>query len=148
MVTKLASSMPRVGSALIVVDDGKVLLGKRGKDPNRGRWVLPGGKVEPFEPLEAAARREGKEETGLEVEIIRRLGVYEIISEPSEHRIIVYNVARVVGGALRAGSDLEEVQFFSPDELCRLDLSDVVRKALTDAGWLGKESSQALGLTA
>ena len=53
-------------SVVIVDDDGRVLLVKRGRAPQRGRWSVPGGRVEPGESFEAAAAREALEETGLE----------------------------------------------------------------------------------
>src|SRR5947209_1263459 len=111
----MTETTPRVGSAVIVVDDrGSVLLGVRAKDPNRGKWVLPGGKVRPFEKLDEAARREIREETGLEVAIERVVTVKEIVNPPDEHRLIVFSTARPVGGTLRAGSDLATPTFFAP----------------------------------
>src|SRR3954447_2705217 len=80
--------LPRIGSAVIVLDGGSVLLGVRDKEPNRGKWVLPGGKVRPFESIDEAARREIREETGLEIAVERQLGVWEIIEPPAEHRVI------------------------------------------------------------
>jgi len=59
--------LPRVGSALIVRDEAnRILLGKRNKDPQRGNWVLPGGKIHAFESIAQAAARELEEETGLD----------------------------------------------------------------------------------
>jgi ADP-ribose pyrophosphatase YjhB (NUDIX family) len=127
---------PRVGSAVLVVQDERVLLGRRGKQPNFGRWVLPGGKVKPFESLEDAGAREVQEETGLVVTITERLGVFEIIEAPTEHRIIVFSTAIPVGGELAAGSDLLEVRFFDAAALARLDITPVVRSVLARAGWL------------
>jgi 8-oxo-dGTP diphosphatase len=56
-------------SAVICDEAGRVLLVLRGRDPQRGRWSVPGGKVEPGETLEQAATREALEETGLQVRI-------------------------------------------------------------------------------
>jgi 8-oxo-dGTP diphosphatase len=130
-------AQPRVGSAVVVTDSfGRVLLGTRAKDPNRGKWVLPGGKVHPFESLREAGRREMREETGLEVEIDATLTVREIIKPPDEHRLIVFSHGRAIGGSLAASSDLDQVRFFDPGDLARLDLSDVVRDVLVELGWL------------
>lgn len=122
--------LPRLGSAVVVLSEGMILLGARAKDPNRGKWVLPGGKIEPFESINEAARREIQEETGLEIEVERQLGVWEIINPPDEHRVIVYSVARPVGGALRPATDLSDVAFYPVAALESLDLSDTVRAVL------------------
>lgn len=128
---------PRVGSAVLVVDeDGRLLLGARQKDPHRGKWVLPGGKVEPFETIDDAARREILEEAGLEIKVDRRLDVVEIIDPPHEHRVIVYTLASPVGGSVKASSDLSSARFFSRQEVAELDLTPTVRDVLTRHGWL------------
>lgn len=126
---------PRIGSAVVVVDDGKILLGVRDKEPNRGKWVLPGGKVRPFESLAAAAVREIREETGLDVAVTGQIGAYEIIEPPDEHRIIVFSRAAPVGGTLCAGTDLAEVRYFDRMELRTLDVSEVVQRVLEEIGW-------------
>jgi 8-oxo-dGTP diphosphatase len=131
------SRFPRVGSAVIVVNDrGAVLLGRRHKDPNRGKWVLPGGKVRPLESLHEAGRREILEETGLDIAIDGVATVREIVRPPDEHRLIVFSRARPVGGKLQGGSDLADPTFFAPEELGSLDLSQVVRDVLHELGWI------------
>jgi ADP-ribose pyrophosphatase YjhB (NUDIX family) len=63
--------MPRLCVAVLVTNaNGEVLLGRRNKDPRRGMWVLPGGGLEPGETWEQAARREVREETGLDIELV------------------------------------------------------------------------------
>ena len=64
--------MPRLGSALVVRKGDAILLGLRNKEPEKGKWVLPGGGVRPFETIRAAAHRELLEETGLEVRSVNR----------------------------------------------------------------------------
>jgi 8-oxo-dGTP diphosphatase len=136
MAAATAPLLPRVGSAVVVVDGDRVLLGMRAKAPNRGKWILPGGKVNPFETVHDAAQREIFEETGLRISVDGPVAVREIVNPPNEHRVIVYSRAHVVGGRLEGGSDLEHPGFFSADELTRLDLSDVVRSVLDELGWL------------
>ena len=128
--------LPRVGSALVVVDDDRVLLGRRAKEPNLGRWVLPGGKVRPFETVANAGRRELREETGLEVDVDEQVGTFEIINPPDEHRLIVYSLAHPVWGELRADSDLLELRFCARNELSLLDITPIVKQVLTRLGWL------------
>lgn len=123
-------SLPRIGSAVIVVKGGKILLGTRNKDPNRGKWVLPGGRIERFESVFDAAKRELLEETGLEVDIKGFVDFQEIINPPNEHRVIVFSYAIVVEGELRPSSDLADVRFFSRDELKSLEITETVKKVI------------------
>jgi ADP-ribose pyrophosphatase YjhB (NUDIX family) len=125
-----AKKLPRVGSAVAVIADDAVLLGVRNKEPHRGKLVLPGGKVRPFESIHEAAEREILEETGIKIEVERQIGVWEIIEPPAEHRVIVYSQARPVGGELRAATDLSDARYYLLDELDELDLTDTVRAVL------------------
>ena len=136
----VSDTLPRVGSAVIVKDEAnRILLGKRNKDPQRGSWILPGGKIKAFESIAEAAVRELQEETGLQIEVQSQFRVYEVIDPPGEHRIIIYSWARVSGGSLRAADDVSEVRFVSFDELGDLPLTPLVRRVLEDAGYLGRE---------
>jgi ADP-ribose pyrophosphatase YjhB (NUDIX family) len=125
----------RVGSAVLVIDEaGRVLLGRRAKSPNQGRWVLPGGKIESFESIDAAGIREVREETGLDIRVVKRLGVDEIIDPPHEHRLIVFSLANVTSGTLTASSDLTEARFVEVDALSELDLTEITVRVLAHAG--------------
>ncbi len=136
----MSETLPRVGSAVIVRDEAnRILLGKRNKDPQRGSWILPGGKIKAFESIAAAAARELQEETGLEVEVQNQFRVYEVIKPPDEHRIIIYSWAQVRGGILKPADDVSEVKFVTLDELGKLPLTPLVRQVLRDAGYLGSE---------
>ena len=138
----MSEGLPRVGSALIVRDEAnRILLGKRNKDPQRGNWVLPGGKIHAFESIADAAARELAEETGLTVEVQHQFRAYEVINAPNEHRIVIYSWARVVGGDLRASDDISEVKFVSLHELGALPLTPLVKEVLADAGFIGKTAS-------
>jgi len=131
----MSDTLPRVGSALLVRDEtNRILLGQRNKDPQRGFWVIPGGKIHAFERIADAAAREIHEETGLAVQVGEPFRVYEIVNPPNEHRIVIYSWAKVIGGVPKASDDLSSVRFFRADELSNIQLSPLVRTVLEDAG--------------
>lgn len=137
----MSERRPRLGVAVMLQDRaGRLLLGRRGKEPNYGKWVLPGGGVNFGEKWEAAAEREMKEETGLGVCLLpwHRMSIAESI-EPAEHRVIIVAEAYVTGaGDLKAGSDLLEVRWFDKEELqaVRSEISPLVLTPLRHHGWL------------
>jgi 8-oxo-dGTP diphosphatase len=144
----MSDALPRVGSALLVKDErDRILLGQRNKDPQRGSWVIPGGKIHAFERIAEAAARELQEETGLSVEVGPQFKVYEIVNPPNEHRIVIYSWAKVIGGMAKASDDLSEVRFFQPDELAEISLTPLVRMVLQDAGLLHPQTLAATHTT-
>ncbi len=122
---------------MIVTADG-VLLQRR--DDN-GKWGLPGGGVEPGESVRVAVIREVREETGLDVEPLRLIGVY---SDPVNHQVITYPDGNVIhyvsavfectirGGALACGVESLELGFFPPDAL-PADTLPISRIRIADA---------------
>jgi len=130
-------NLPRIGSALLVRDEAnRILLGKRNKDPQRGSWIIPGGKIHAFESIAEAAARELREETGLIVEVGEHFNVYEIINPPNEHRIVIYSWGKIVGGEAKASDDISELKFFELDELGEVPVTPLVRRVLADAGFI------------
>lgn len=107
---------PVVSAGTICVDRGRLLLIKRGVEPGVGLWSYPSGYVEFGEDLEAAAKRETREETGLEVELEGLHGLYSGV-RPRAHVVIVLYRARVAGGELRPGDDALDGRFYPPDEI-------------------------------
>lgn len=105
---------PKVAVTCIVERDGKVLMVRRGNQPGYGLWSIPGGYVDRGEVVEEAAVREVLEETGLEVEIGRLLGLF---SEAGHPVILAAFTARELGGRLTTGPETLEVAFFAPDGL-------------------------------
>jgi 8-oxo-dGTP diphosphatase len=107
-------SQPALTVDVIVRKGKEVLLVRRKNEPFKGRWALVGGFVEYGERVEEAARRECREETGLEVELERLVGVYSDPGrDPRGHVVSICFLARPVGGRLRGGSDAIEAKFFA-----------------------------------
>ena len=101
----------------VIIRDGKVLLIKRGLEPNKGFWATPGGYVEWDESAEQTVQREVKEETGLTTRSVRLVGVY---SAPGRHPKQVINLLYVVDveeGEPLAGDDAEGIRWFALDNL-------------------------------
>ena len=76
---------PGVGCGAAILRDGRLLLVKRLRAPEAGTWSLPGGKVDFGEPVADAVRREIREEVGLEIELVRPLGLVELIGLDDQH---------------------------------------------------------------
>jgi 8-oxo-dGTP diphosphatase len=128
---------PVVGVGGVVVRDGRVLLIRRGKEPLYGRWVVPGGTVELGERLEEALVREMEEETGLRVEPIEVLTVFDRIEREGErvsyHYVIVDYLCRWLSGEAKAASDALEVAWASAEELARYSLPPKALEVVQDA---------------
>lgn len=121
--------------SIIVSAGGEVVLVKRRFDPYKNCWALPGGMVEYGETVEAAALREAKEETGLDIGIERLVGVYsDPKRDPRGHFVSVCFLCKPIGGELRARDETEEVKFFSKEELKGIRLAFDHEKMLKDAG--------------
>ncbi len=119
---------------VVTSEEGHVLLIRRGTDPYEGYWALPGGFVEVGETLEEAAVREAEEETGLQVEIVRLVGVYsDPDRDPRGHNVSVTYLARVQGGELSAATDAAEASFLDPSTVeLAFDHEKIVADALAD----------------
>ena len=106
---------PLIGVGAVVVDEGRVLLVRRGTEPLRGQWSLPGGLLELGEPLSAGVVREVREETGLIIEPMELIELLDRIHREGErvryHYVIADYLCRVVGGALKAASDADAVRW-------------------------------------
>lgn len=121
----------RCAGAVVRDDSGRVLLVRRANEPSRGLWSIPGGRVEAGESAEEAARREVREETGLDVEVGTLVGTVDL-----GPYVVDDFLATVVGGTLVAGDDASDVAFFSADEVRALALSPGLLAFLEQAGIL------------
>lgn len=98
--------------SILLVQENKVLLGKRSGEPGKGLWALPSGYIEFEDDFLGAAVREVKEETGFDIEVISILNVQSAFLPPDYHFLSIFVLASVTGGRLSAGDDLEAVEWF------------------------------------
>jgi UDPglucose 6-dehydrogenase len=104
---------PALAVNVIVEDKRKILLVKRRLEPFKGLWSLPGGYVEYGETAENAAKRELKEECGIDVQLLRIIGVFSSPERhPWKHVIAICYTAKKVGGQVKAGANEENANFF------------------------------------
>lgn len=114
-MTTTGSDHPAVGVGVAVIDEGRILLVQRGKDPGRGLWAVPGGKVELGEALRDAARREVAEETGLTVDVGEVIWVGEVI-ETGYHMVLIDFAGSVIGGELSPADDAADARWVPLEE--------------------------------
>ena len=103
----------------------RILMAQRGKEPLKGWWSIPGGRLELGEALQDAVCREVLEETGLVVEPVRLFEVFERImrdalrAPPEYHYVLIDYVCRVTRGKLFPGDDVSKVEWVRRRDLAR-----------------------------
>ena len=122
------AELVRCAGAIVFDASGRLLLVRRGNEPSRGLWCEPSGRCEPGESAADACVREAREETGLEVRVLRpagsvRLGRY----------VIDDFICEVVGGTAAAGDDADELRWVTRAELAQLSLVPDLEQIL--ASW-------------
>jgi ADP-ribose pyrophosphatase YjhB (NUDIX family) len=129
---------PWVGIGVVALRGDAVLLVRRGKAPRLGSWSLPGGAQRLGEHAEEAARRELREETGIEVGPLDLLAVVDGITRDDEgairfHYTIVDYCARWLSGEARAGGDVTEAVWAAPGELGGYALTEAAHQVIAEA---------------
>ena len=111
---------PGVGMGIFVFKDGKFLMGIRKNPHGIGKWALPGGKLEFNEELEDCARREVKEETGLEIKNIRFKAITnDMFKNEDKHNITIFMISDWLSGEPRVmePNKCEEWKWISKDNI-------------------------------
>ena len=125
---RLYPDQPVVGIGVVIVADTKIVLIKRGNEPSRGKWTIPGGLVELGETVENAVIREAKEETGLAVgnpvliDVVGNVDLDEH-GKIKYHYVIIDYLVHVKGGEVGAASDAAELRWIPFDEVEKYDLT-------------------------
>ena len=124
---------PLVGVGAVIIHNGKILLVKRGSEPGRNKWSIPGGLVELGETIIETTVREVKEETGLDIEVQRLVDVVDNMETDEGgrfryHFIIIDFLAALKRGNLKAESDVIEAQWVRLAEVEEYDLTKIFRE--------------------
>jgi ADP-ribose pyrophosphatase YjhB (NUDIX family) len=137
---------PIVGVGGVVFKDGSVLLVKRGQEPGKGQWSLPGGAVELGETLTHALKREILEEASINIEVgglVRLLD--RIVHDPQKrvqyHYVIVDYWGWMISGKLSPGSDVSDARFVTLNQLKKMGVHHLVAETVHTA--VGMRTSQA-----
>ena len=125
---RLYPDQPVVGIGAVIIQDGKIALIKRGNEPSKGKWTIPGGLVELGESLEAAVIRETKEETCLDVENPTLIDVVDNVDLDEQgkvkyHYVIIDYFVHVKAGNIEAASDAAELRWVPFDEVENYNLT-------------------------
>ncbi|WP_428408583.1 NUDIX hydrolase [Hyphococcus sp.] len=119
----------------VVFKGEEALVIRRGREPLKGQWSIPGGKVDYGERLHDAVAREVREETGVEIEILGLLDVFESLpaAEGAPHYVMVDFIAEWVSGEPRPGDDAEAAEFVPLAEARARIAWDTTRRAMERA---------------
>ena len=130
---------PTLGVGAIVLRGDSLLMVRRGREPAKGLWSVPGGKVERGEYLSVALEREVREETGLSVVAGELAGFFEVIGDDT-HYVVMDFVATYEGDAEPSSADdADEVRWVPIEEIKSLDCTPRFVELLTAWGVLTDE---------
>ena len=132
---------PRVGVGAVVLKEGRVLLVRRGVDPNYGLWTIPGGGLHVGETLREGAEREILEETGIEIRAREQIYTGDLVEQDAEgrvrfHYVVIDFAADYVSGEVNGADDALEARWVSPEDLAGLPATKTTLMVLRDLGFL------------
>lgn len=110
-----------IGVGGVVIQNGKALLIRRGQEPRRGWWQIPGGYCEHDESIHEAVVREVYEEAAIRARVENVLGLRHSLGAPSANVYIVFRLTPMEGEPRADGEEITGAGFFSPDEIATMD---------------------------
>lgn len=114
-------------AGVFIEENGKILLVQEKQPQVYGLWNIPAGHVDKGETFEEAAKREGEEESGYKIEILRKIKSYPLGGDAQMH---VYQ-AKIVGGSLNFDTnELLDVEWFTKEDVQKLNLRESFIKEL------------------
>lgn len=116
--------------SVVLECDGRYLLVERANDPGKGHFAFPGGRVEPGENLEVAARRELMEETGLSVGTLTLIAEFHIPASRGGFHLHVFQADRI-SGDLQAADDAALAGWYAPEQMKALPMPQSMRDMLS-----------------
>ncbi len=133
MVKRLYPDHPVIGVGAIILKPGMILLEKRGNEPAKDQWTIPGGVVEVGENLEEAVLRETKEETGLDALNPRLIDVVDQVHRDGEgkieyHYVIIDYIVGIQSGEPKPSSDAADLRWVQMREVEAYDLTPSFRR--------------------
>jgi ADP-ribose pyrophosphatase YjhB (NUDIX family) len=128
------ASPPIPGVSVLVIDGERVLLVRRGKEPNRDSWALPGGRIEPGERPAEAAVRETAEETAIVIDNLREIDAVDVVADEGNRYAITVFSARYRSGVIRAGDDAAEARWVALADIPGLRVTEGTRKTIEKLG--------------
>jgi ADP-ribose pyrophosphatase YjhB (NUDIX family) len=128
---------PLIGVGAVAIRNGKILLIKRAFDPGAGKWSVPGGLVEVGERLSEACVRETEEETGLKVEILELINVFDMIDKDESgrvkyHYVLIDFLVKPLGGEERLSKEITEMRWVTREEAMKMDMTRTARRAIDE----------------
>jgi len=148
---------PIVGVGGVLIEGGKALLIKRGSEPLRGQWSIPGGTLELGETILEGVARELLEETGMVVRVLDLIEVFERINpysppesrgtgpRPRFHFVIVDYLCEKISGKARAGGDAVDIAYVREEELPKYQLTEAATRVLSKAFAMDRARRLAVG---
>ncbi len=110
-----------IGVGGVVIRDGRALLIRRGQEPRRGWWQIPGGYVEHDEPFHEAVVREVYEEAGVRARVENIVGIRHSLGAPSANVYVIFRLTPLDGEPRHDGDEITGCGFFSLEEIATLD---------------------------